>query len=325
VRVLVLGGTRFIGRAIVDELLDAGHEALVVHRGETEPAGLALTPHLHTDREGRAHRRGQLEKFGPEAMIDCRAMTRTDATAALAAIPRDLRQVVLSSMDVYRAFGSLLAGVETDPLPLDETSPVRTERFPYRGQVEGREEYEKLDVEEEYLRRRATVCRLPMVYGDHDYQCREEFILRRVRAGRRAIPVGPASFLWSRGYVREIARGVRLSLESEGAIGEVINLCEATTSSIGLWATQILRAAGSSAELVRAPEELLPEDLQLTKNQSQHVLIVPDKARQLLGWVHADPEQTVRTSVQWHLANSPEGASDDFSADDRALEAAERA
>ena len=33
--------------------------------------------------------------------------------------------------------GSLHTGVVTDALPLDETSPVRPERFPYRGQIDG--------------------------------------------------------------------------------------------------------------------------------------------------------------------------------------------
>ena len=35
-RVIVLGGTRFIGRATVEELVAAGHEVMVVHRGRLE-------------------------------------------------------------------------------------------------------------------------------------------------------------------------------------------------------------------------------------------------------------------------------------------------
>jgi nucleoside-diphosphate-sugar epimerase len=36
-RVLVLGGTRFLGPPTVRWLLDAGHEVKVFHRGDTEP------------------------------------------------------------------------------------------------------------------------------------------------------------------------------------------------------------------------------------------------------------------------------------------------
>lgn len=172
-------------------------------------------------------------------------MTAAHAETALAAVD-DVRLLVLSSMDVYRAFGSLLAGTETDPLPVDETSPVREQRYPYRGRPgSGRDEervadYDKLDVEEAYLGRAATVCRLPMVYGERDYQRREEPLLRRVRAGRPHVPTGTGTFLWTRGYVRDIAAGARLALESEACIGEVLNLGESRTWSMVLWARHVL-------------------------------------------------------------------------------------
>jgi nucleoside-diphosphate-sugar epimerase len=343
-RVVVLGGTRFIGAAIVEELAAYGHELLLVHRGEHEPEGLPEADHLHAERRDLPHLRGALDDFRPEALVDTRALTAADAEIALAAVG-DVRLLVLSSMDVYRAFGSLLAGTETDALPLDETSPVREQRYPYRGHPRyGREEwvddYDKLDVEEAYLRRAATVCRLPMVYGERDYQRREEPILRRVRAGRPRIPTGAGTFLWTRGYVRDVAAGVRLALESEACIGEVLNLGERRSWSMALWARHVLEAAGAEAELTLVPDVLLPEDLQLFARMPQHVLVsssksdgVPaysgfqhllvdsSKARDLLGWEETDPHEALRRSVAWHLAHPPADASDDFSADDRALEA----
>src|SRR5919108_5196116 len=72
------------------------------------------------------------------------------------------------------------------------------------------QDYEKLDVEAAYLAREATICRLPMVYGERDHQRREEPLLRRVRAGRDRVPSGSGTFLWTRGYVRDVAAGIRL-------------------------------------------------------------------------------------------------------------------
>lgn len=40
-RILILGGTLFIGRRIARELLARGYDVMVVHRGQTEPAELA--------------------------------------------------------------------------------------------------------------------------------------------------------------------------------------------------------------------------------------------------------------------------------------------
>ncbi len=321
-RVVVLGGTRFIGRAVVEDLAAAGHELLLVHRGMLEPEGMPEALHLHTERADILSHRGELAEYRPDAAIDCRALTRADAETAIAALPADIRLVVISSVDVYRAFGALNDDRETDPVPLDEDSPVRPNRYPYRGQMEGMDDYDKLDVEEAYLARGGTSLRLPMVYGERDYQRREEFILRRVRAGRMRIPVGAGRWLACRGYVRDLARGARLALESSTTAGEVLNLCEDRTFSMGMWSRMILDAAGSDAELVRVPDDLLPDDMKPTGTMTQHIAASARKARAMLGWTTTDPLETLRATVAWHLANPPAVEDADFSADDRALSGA---
>jgi nucleoside-diphosphate-sugar epimerase len=251
-------------------------------------------------------------------VLDCRALTRKDAEIALEALPEIERRVVISSIDVYRAFGALNEDRETDPVPLDENSPVRAERYPYRGKLPGYDEYDKLDVEDVYLPRGATVLRLPMVYGEGDYQLREEFILRRVRAGRDRIPFGSGSWLTCRAYVRDVARAVRLAIETTNVSG-VLNVCEDRTFSMRMWARMILDAAESKAELVRVPDDVLPEDLKLTGTVLQHIAATAGKARRLLGWTTSDPYETLCTTVRWHLDHPPADAGQDFAADDRAL------
>ena len=318
-RVAVIGGTRFIGRAAVEELAAAGHELLIIHRGQSEPDGLPRARHLHVDRADLADHSREIAAFRPDAALDCRAMSRTDAEIALAALPEAIRLVVVSSIDVYRAFGALNEGRETDPVPIDEASPVRSERYPYRDLMPGREDYDKLDVEDVYLPRGATSVRLPMVYGEYDYQRREEFILRRVRAGRKRIPVGAGSWLACRGYVHDLARGIRLTLENEVAQGEPLNLCEEKTYSVRMWAQMILDAAGSDAELVRVADDLLPPDLAETGTMPQHVIASSALARSLLGWTTTDPAECLAATVKWHLDNPPQDPDLDFSADERAL------
>jgi len=315
---VVLGGTRFIGRAAVEELAAARNELLVVHRGVLEPDDMPEVRHLHCERAELAMHRAELDAFAPEAVIDCRALTRTDAELALGALLDVSRWIVISSLDVYRAFGALNEDRETDPVPLDEASPVRTERYPYRGKMPGMDEYDKLDVEDVYLPRGATVLRLPMVYGEHDYQRREEFLLRRLRAGRKRIPFGAGTWLTCRGYVRDVGRAVRLALGTSVS-GEVMNICEDRSYSMRMWSRMILEAAESDAELVRVADDMLPEDLKATGNMTQHIAASASKARSLLGWTTSDPFETLRASVRWHLEHPPTDGSTDFAEDDRAL------
>jgi nucleoside-diphosphate-sugar epimerase len=321
-RVVVIGGTRFVGRAIVEDLAAAGHELLLVHRGILEPDGMPVALHVHTERKDLVSHKNELAAFKPDAAIDCRALTRADAETAVAALPADIRLVVISSVDVYRAFGALNDDRETDPVPIDEDSPVRPNRYPYRGLMEGMDDYDKLDVEDVYLERRGTSLRLPMVYGERDYQRREEFILRRVRAGRTRIPVGAGTWLACRGYVRDLARGARLALESPTAAGEVLNLCEDRTFSMAMWSRMILDAAGWDAKLVRVADDLLPEDMKETGTMTQHIAVSARKATAMLGWHTSDPLETLHTTVAWHLANPPAAENADFSADDKALSGA---
>jgi nucleoside-diphosphate-sugar epimerase len=318
-RVVVLGGTRFIGRAIVEELAGAGHEVLIVHRGKLEPDDMPPVKHLHAERTELGAHTEELASFQPDAAIDCRALTRADSEAALAALPSGLRLVVVSSIDVYRAFGAVNEERETDPVPIDEDSPVRVNRYPYRGQMPGLEDYDKLDVEDVYLSSGATAVRLPMVYGEHDYQQREDYILRRVRAGRVRIPIGAGMWLASRAYVKDVARGVHLALTAPAAAGQVFNLCEDLTYSMRMWSRMILDAAESDAELVRVTDELLPEDLKPTGTMTQHIAASARKARSVLGWTTSDPVESLSSSVRWHLANPPSNPDLDFSTDDLAL------
>jgi len=321
-RVVVIGGTGFVGRHIVEELGASGHEIVVVHRGVTEPQiTLGREIHIHAARSDLHDLWPQIDELGPEALVDVAAYSRDDAQYVLGAVHQPIRLLALSSMDVYRASGALRGVPTHDPAPLDETAPLRESRYIYRSAETPLDAYEKLDVEDEYLRRGATILRLPMIYGEHDGSRREEFVLRRCRANRDRIPVGPGSLLWSRGYVVDIARAVRLALEAD-VEGEIFNVCEKRTWTIGEWARQIASAAGQQVDFVRVPDDALPDDLRLTSSFEQDLLFDASKARQQLGWIDTDPGDALRTSVEWHLAHPPLDASMDFSDDDRALDEA---
>jgi nucleoside-diphosphate-sugar epimerase len=321
VRIVVIGGTWFIGRALTQHLAREGHDVLVVHRGKREPAELATVRHLHVERSALPGAADELAAFRPHAAVDVSAGNGADAEAALAALPDGIALVAISSGDVYRAYEGLHTDRQTDAVPLTETSPLRTARY-----VDG-SRHENLEIEELYLARGGTSLRLGAVYGPYDYQQRFEFVLRRLRAGRTAIPVGSGGFLFSRVHVDQVASAVSAVLDRHAdCMGEAFNVVERPTAPYRLFAEHILAAAaaagiGVGVELVRVPDQALPQDMALTGTVSQHLLMDPGKIRTVLDWEAADPDGALAASVRWHLAHPPDEWSRDFDADDAALAA----
>lgn len=325
-RIAIVGGTRFIGAALVEDLVNHDHEVAVIHRGTTEAEGLPDVTHVHIDRHDVAAMRRAVTDHCPDALVDTCAYTRADARDLVAALPDDLAVVVLSSMDVYRAFHTLRTdGEPLDAQPMDEDAPVRTgdERYLFRGESRDdldtdMDDYENLDVEEVVLDRGATVLRLPMVYGERNPMVREGHVLRRVLAGRRRIPIGSGTLLWTKGYVRDVAAAIRLAIELGGAPGDAVTIGERQTMSMRQWTRAILDATGHDAELVSVPDDALPDDMVMTKSFTQHVLVRSDRARKLWGWQDRDPHDALATSVAWHLQRL-DAADFDPAQDDAAL------
>jgi nucleoside-diphosphate-sugar epimerase len=304
----------------VRELVGAGHDVMVIHRGvlevDDEPVGVV---HAHVDRfdaDGLAQALASCE-----TVIDTYALTRRDADAVVAAAPKQSRLVVLSSCDVYRAYQGLLSGAVIDAVPLSEDAPLRTARFPYRGKLDGMDDYDKLDVEAAVLARGGTVARLGFVIGPHDPQQREQPILRRVRAGRSAIPIGTANFIGSRVLVDDVAVGLAqmLDVPVDHVAGEAFNLVELASPTLELWARWIIEDCGANLALIRVLDRFLPPDLALFGHRSQPIQCSPAKAVAMLGWSPTDPREATRQSVAWHMASPPHDADDDFTADDEAL------
>ncbi len=176
-RVLVIGGVSFIGLAVTRELLAGGHEVAVYHCGRMEPDEARGATHIHGDRDALEAARTRIGAFHPDVAIHMIAMTEAHGTAFTRAL-RGIagRAVVISSQDVYRAYGRLL-GAEPGPpdvTPLSEDAPLRERLYPHRQEQPRAEDdparwmdmYEKILVERTVMAEPALPCaviRLPAV------------------------------------------------------------------------------------------------------------------------------------------------------------------
>src|SRR5262245_41667150 len=135
-RVLLIGGTGFIGPSVVARLCELGHEVTVYHRGETRMALPAAAQELPGDRSQLGERARELRRRA-EVVVDMRPMSEEDARTVVSAFRGNARRLIaVSSQDVYLAYGRM-KGTEPGPIevvPLTEDSALRSVLFPYRDE-----------------------------------------------------------------------------------------------------------------------------------------------------------------------------------------------
>jgi len=342
-RVLVVGGTNFIGPSVVRQLAQSGHEVAVFHRGEHEIDEPSVA-HIHGERDQIGAHRDAIAHFAPEVTVDMRAMTEAQARATADAVRGIARRlVVVSSMDVYRAYGRL-HGTEPGPAltpPFDEDSPLREKLYVYRDQTPAviaqrppwMNEYDKILVERVALNDPAlagTVIRFPMVHGERDGQRRFYAIWKRITDGRRAIlmSTGAAAFRSSRTHVDNAAHAVALAATDDRAAGRVYNVGEPEAIAWSDWAREIGRLMSWGGQLVVRPSEDMPAHLRDSRPDvwDHHLVADTSRIRRELGYREVvDREEGLRRTLAWYAdvpAPDAKAAGNlDYDAEDSALDA----
>ena len=346
-RILIIGGTRFMGPFVARRLAVLGHSVTVFHRGQTPGNLPPEVQHLHCPdldfgtRRELADYLPALRDLAPEVVLDMIPMTEAavritqDALRGVAS-----RMVVVSSMDVYRAYGVLI-GKETgdlDPLPVTEESPLRSQLYPYRGAQprsaddprRWMDNYDKIPLERLALQDAdlpATVLRLPMVYGPGDGQHRLYEYLRRMDDRRPYILLdqGLAGWRTTRGYVEDIAAGIVLAVTDPRAAGRIYNVGEAQAVPEAAWVQAMARAAGWGGEVQVLPGQALPSFLRADMDTRQDLAVDTSRIRRELGYRETvEPQEALSRTVAWERVNPPvqvDPAQFDYSAEDAAWRA----
>jgi len=120
VKLLVLGGTRFVGRLFVEAALKGGHAVTLFNRGESAPK---LFPEVETLTGDRAGDHAALAGGTWDAVVDVSAYRPGSIRAAMARLRgRVGRYVLVSTASVYREFQN--GGAEDAPAwePLEEAA-----------------------------------------------------------------------------------------------------------------------------------------------------------------------------------------------------------
>ena len=309
---LVIGGTRFIGRHVVEDLLDNGYEVAIFNRGNHENpfSDVDGVDHVEGDRRDDTDLKAAALSVKPGIVIDC-----------VAYYPEDVRVAtdVFSDVDgyVYISSGSAY-GVEEIPKREGETelcdctdAQAIDDSHESYGPRKAEGDRAILAAAEEGMN--AMSVRPCIVYGPHDYTERLDYWIDRVLNHDRVVVPGDGQNLWHRAYAEDVASALRIVAE-EGEPGEMYNVGDRTLVTMDEMVDLIADAADTDVEVVHAGErELAAADLSaadfILYRDYPHVLDTNKLAA--LGWESTPLAEAMERTVAEHRESDRDGSEHD--------------
>jgi 2'-hydroxyisoflavone reductase len=173
---LILGGTIFLGRYLVEAALARGHHVTLFNRGQHSPALFPAVEKLRGDRDN-----------GLDALRGRRWDAVVDTSGYLPRVVRASAELLADAVEHYTFISSISVYPHFRRVGLDESAPVGTLDDPTVEEITG-ESYGPLkalseQAVEQVLPGRALVVRPGLIVGPHDYSDRFTYWVRRVAQG----------------------------------------------------------------------------------------------------------------------------------------------
>jgi 2'-hydroxyisoflavone reductase len=292
--ILVLGGTQFLGRAVVEASLQRGHVVTMFNRGQTRPELFPGVEKLRGDRDGDL---GELEGRRFDAVVDTSGYVPRVVGATLDALDDIGHYTFVSSVSVYADLSS----------PADEDAAVaelseETEEF--RSEAYGALKALCEDV----VRQRhpdAFIPRPGLIVGPWDPTGRFTYWPERLADGGRVLAPAPADAPAQVIDVRDLAEwiidaserrlpGTFNAIAPPTTIGEVVDTCR--------------RVAASNADVVWVDSEFLVKQevgewmelpLWISDPAYRSMQQTPVERATASGLRHRPLEETVRDTLAW--------------------------
>ena len=246
-KVLVLGGTRFVGLRLVRLLVSQGHEVTLLNRGRTQaqlPSGIKR---LYADRRDEKAMRSSLAGADFEAVFDMTAYQVPNLMPIIELFGGRIRHYVFcSTAGVY---------APSEVAPVAEDSPYG----PKEGSAPGLSSYtsDKIKCEEFLIqtwRERgfpATILRPTAIYGPENWMDdREGSFFFRLLKGRKILVPGNGATLLHLGHVDDVARAHLAVVGQKKALGQAYNITGPQAITINGFIDTIAAIVGVKAQKV---------------------------------------------------------------------------
>jgi nucleoside-diphosphate-sugar epimerase len=303
---LVIGGTRFIGRATVETLLDREYDVTLFNRGSHDNPfeNHDRVAQITGDRTVTTDVEAADRMADPDIVIDCVAYQ-----------PRDVRNATetFADVDAY-VYVSSGASYGEEEIPKREGETGLRECTDEQALDDSQETYgaRKAEGDREVFAAadggvNAVAVRPTIVYGAYDYTGRFDYWVQRVAEYDRVLVPGDGGSLWHLVDVENVARALVTAAE-HGVAGAAYNVGDRRLLTLEELVETIADAAGTDVEVVTAGSRELGSDVDPGSvpfyRQYPHVLDTERLAA--IGWEPTTPEAAIERTVSATLAAGPE-------------------
>ena len=275
--VLVMGGTRFNGLHLVQELVRYGHNVTIINRGVTEATLPLEVRRLYADRKDNEQLKNVLGSEEFDVIFDINAYVLEDVKSIVDIFEgRTGHYIFASSTVVYSA---------TNILPITEGFAVDTTP---RQSDYGRNKLVCEDYLTKVYRGRhfpTTVARFSMVFGPNNGIIdREQRMFARLLQGRKILIPGRGTTLSQIGHVDDQARALRMMALNPRTYGEIYNVTGKDYFSDEGYVDTCAKVVGVEPQKVFVPDDIMDE----SSSETRRPLI-----QRLAPYIHRWDESTV--------------------------------
>lgn len=307
-KALVIGGTRFIGKRLVEELLARGAQVWIFTRGKAPDEWGDRVRRLTGDRRATGALRAAVARLSFDCAYDFVSYDAADAANSIEALTDRVGHFVhMSTCSVYWCTGEF-------PCPVPESEFDKLGEFSERpGSIEYAYGYGKRQAELELFaahRERgfpATIIRSPIVGGERDPSLRYASYCLRVADGEPVCLPDSGLAPFRQVYVGDLARALAELPKHVGVTGEAINVAGHEILTVAHIVQRIGAMVGRPVDTVEIPTPVLRSAGLVTREEgnlfspfSQQAAQVPSigKARRLLRWRPTPHDQWLEKVVR---------------------------
>jgi nucleoside-diphosphate-sugar epimerase len=206
-RILIMGGTRFIGVYLTQVLVERGHEVVLFNRGN-KPAPVEGVQQIQGDRQDANQLKEKLLRESFDAVFDNNGRELSDTQPLVEIFKGKIRHFVyVSSAGVY---------LKSDQMPHREGDPVDP-----NSRHKGKHHTEA------YLAESGipwTSIRPTYIYGPQNYNDLEAWFFDRIVRDCPILIPGNGLHITQFGHVKDLAQAMAAVLGNERAIGQIYNI-----------------------------------------------------------------------------------------------------